>query len=150
MSHFEIEVKSLLGAKEKAEALKEKMQSLDPNVKHVSSNKQLNHYFIGGDVKELYSKVEHLFTGTEHDKLQTVIERGEDFTIRSRQRDEEVLLVVKASIDEGESANTVKRIEFEEPVAVTLDELDELIKSAGFDYQAKWSRERGGVWVQGC
>ena len=142
MSHFEIEVKSLLGEKGNADSLKEKMKTLDPNVKQISEHKQLNHYFVGGDVKELYKKVEHLFAGEDHDKFQRVIERGNDFTIRSRQKDDEVLLVVKASIDEGESANTIKRIEFEEPVKVTLGELDELIMSAGFDYQAKWSRER--------
>lgn len=142
MSHFEIEVKSLLGAKENAEALKSKMQELDPDVKQISYNKQLNHYFHNGDMQELYKKVEHLFEGEQHDKLQKVIERGSEFSIRSRQRNDEVLLVVKASIDEGDSANTVKRMEFEEPVSVSLDELDELLFSAGFEYQAKWSRER--------
>jgi predicted adenylyl cyclase CyaB len=74
--------------------------------------------------------------------LKTTIERGVEFSIRSRLRDEEVLLVVKASIDEGTSANTVKRMEFEEPVAVSLNELDSLLLDAGFMYQAKWSRER--------
>ncbi len=142
MSHFEIEVKSLLGDKSSADALKARMQTLDPSVKQISENKQLNHYFTKGDVKGLYKKVEHLYKGEQHDKLQKVIERGSDFSVRTRQRDEEVLLVVKASIDEGDSANTVQRIEFEEPVAITLDELDELVLSAGFEYQAKWSRER--------
>lgn len=142
MSHFEIEVKSLLGEKENADSLVEKMKSLDPNMSVISQNKQLNHYFHNGDIKELYKKVEHLFVGEQHQKLQTVIERGEEFSIRSRQKDGEILLVVKASVDEGTSANTVKRIEFEEPVAITLDELDTLLLDAGFEYQAKWSRER--------
>jgi len=142
MSHFEIEIKSLLGEKENADVLKAKMKELDPGFKQVSENKQLNHYFTGGDVKELYKKVEHLFIGEQHDKLQKVIERGNGFSVRTRQRDEEVLLVVKASIDEGTSENTVKRIEFEEPVAISLDELDALLLDAGFEYQAKWSRER--------
>ncbi len=142
MSHFEIEIKSLLGAEENATALKEKMHALDSDCKHVSSNKQLNHYFHGGDVAELYKKVEHLFTGEQHDKFKVIAERGTEFSIRTRQRDQEVLLVVKASIDEGTSENTIKRMEFEETVAVTLDELDKLVLSAGFEYQAKWSRER--------
>lgn len=142
MSHFEIEVKSLLGEKENADGLLEKMRVLDPELSIISQNKQLNHYFHNGDIKELYKKVEHLFVGEQHEKLQTVIERGEEFSIRSRQKDEEVLLVVKASVDEGTSANTVKRIEFEEPVTISLDELDALLLDAGFEYQAKWSRER--------
>ena len=151
MSHFEIEVKSLLGEEHNALALKEKMHGLDPTCALVSTNKQLNHYFEpasteqadkGGDMQELYEAVAHLFGEVERAKLKTTIDRGKEFSIRSRQRDEEILLVVKASIDEGTSANTIKRMEFEEPVAITLDELDALLLGAGFSYQAKWSRER--------
>jgi adenylate cyclase class IV len=65
-----------------------------------------------------------------------------EFSIRTRQRNDEVLFVIKASIDEGTSANSVKRMEFEEVVPVSLDELDALLLAAGFIYQAKWSRER--------
>ena len=36
----------------------------------------------------------------------------------------------------------MKRMEFEEPVNISLDELDKLVLSAGYEYQAKWSRER--------
>lgn len=142
MSHFEIEVKSLLGEEQNALRLKEKMCQLDPNCALISTNKQLNHYFEGGDMQDLYDKVEYLFGEEERAKLKTTIDRGAEFSIRSRQRDGEVLLVVKASIDEGTSANTVKRMEFEEPVLITLDELDLLLLEAGFSYQAKWSRER--------
>lgn len=142
MSHFEIEVKTLLGEEANAVSLKQKMHELDPATKMISENKQLNHYFHKGDVQELYKKVEHLFTGVEHEKIQKVIERGSDFSVRTRQRDAEVLLVVKASIDEGTSENTVKRMEFEEPVNISLDELDALVLAADFEYQAKWSRER--------
>lgn len=142
MSHFEIEVKSLLGKKEQADALKAKMHELDPDCTHVSSNKQLNHYFKKGDVNELFKKVEALFSGDQHDKFQMIVERGNDFSVRTRQRDDEVLLVVKAAIDEGTSENTVKRMEFEEPVEVSLDELDSLVLNTGYEYQAKWSRDR--------
>ena len=142
MSHFEIEVKSLLGEEQNALALKDKMLQLDPNCVLVSTNTQLNHYFEGGDMQDLYDRVEYLFGEEDRAKLKTTIERGAEFSIRSRLRDEEVLLVVKASIDEGTSANTIKRMEFEEPVAISLDELDSLLLDAGFMYQAKWSRER--------
>jgi predicted adenylyl cyclase CyaB len=150
MSHFEIEIKSLLGEKESAEALKAKMKALDPDCVHVSSNKQLNHYFKDGDVKELFKKVEHLFSGEQHDKFQMIAERGDGFSVRTRQRDDEVLLVVKASIDDGTSENTVKRMEFEEPVSITLDELDRIILEAGYEYQAKWSREREEFGYKGA
>lgn len=142
MSHFEIEIKSLLGEKANVDKLKAKMASFDPALTLVSTNSQLNHYFNVSDMKALYENVEQLFSGEQHDKLKKTIERGTEFSVRTRQRDGEVLLVVKASIDEGTSANTVKRIEFEEPVSITLDELDALLLAAGFTYQAKWSRER--------
>ncbi len=142
MSHFEIEIKSLLGDESNAVRLKEKMCELDPNCQVVASNKQLNHYFEGGDIEDLYTQVKHLFDDAQQTKLRTVIERGSEFSIRSRQKNDEVFLVVKASVDEGTSANTVKRMEFEELVNVSLDELDELLLAAGFEYQAKWSRER--------
>jgi predicted adenylyl cyclase CyaB len=142
MSHFEIEVKSLLGDESVANRLKEKMCELDPECVCLSTNTQLNHYFEGGAMEDLYEAVKDLFNKAQQEKLKTTIDRGAEFSIRSRQRDDEVLLVVKASIDEGTSANTVKRMEFEEPVSITLGELDERILNAGFTYQAKWSRER--------
>jgi len=142
MAHFEIEIKSLLGEKANADILVERMRELDPAVSIESQNKQLNHYFHKGNVQDLYKKVEYLFTGEQHDKFKKIVERGEEFSVRTRQRDDEVLLVIKASVDEGTSSNTVRRMEFEEPVEVTLDELDSILLDAGFEYQAKWSRER--------
>lgn len=150
MAHFEIEVKSLLGEKVHAEALKEKMSKLDPEFSHTSSNKQLNHYFTGGDINHMYTKVEKLFSGDQHDKFKMIADRGSDFSVRTRQRDEEVLLVVKAAIDGGTSENTVKRMEFEEPVDITLDDLDLLMHEADFNYQAKWSREREEFLYKGA
>ena len=142
MAHFEIEIKSLLGTTSHADALKERMAELDSNFELTSENKQLNHYFEGGVINELYSATEHLFSGEQHEKFQHMVEKGKDFSVRTRQRDGEVLLVVKASVDEGTSANTVSRLEFEEPVTISLTELDELLLSSGYQYQAKWSRER--------
>jgi len=142
MAHYEVEVKSLLGPKERADELKAKMCLLDPKVSCHSKNKQLNHYFDGGDINKLFAKTQDLFTKDAQKQLQNVIEKGELFSVRTRQKDDEVLLVVKASVDEGTSENTVSRLEFEEPVTLTLDELDGLLLQAGFSYQAKWSRER--------
>lgn len=142
MAHYEIEVKTLLGEKANADALKSRMRELDPMSTCVSTNKQLNHYFTGGDVGKLYEKTEHLLGGTMKEKFHLIVEKGTNFSVRTRQKDDEVLLVVKASVDAGTSENTVSRLEFEEAVPATLDELDALVLDAGFSYQAKWSRER--------
>ena len=142
MAHFEIEIKSLLGDRPAADALKAKMCELDPACSCVATNKQLNHYFEGGDIKQLFAETKHLFSADQQAKLEHMIEKGSDFSVRTRQRDDEVLLVVKASVDEGSSSNTVSRLEFEEPVSISLAELDAAVQAAGYTYQAKWSRER--------
>ncbi len=142
MAHFEVEVKSLLGAKEKADELKAKMCELDPACACVATNKQLNHYFYGGDIDKLFANTDHLFSDEEKARFKNIVDKGENFSVRTRQKDDEVLLVVKASMDEGTSENTVKRMEFEEEVGVTLKELDRLVLDSGYEYQAKWSRER--------
>lgn len=150
MAHYEIEIKSLLGALAAAEALKAKMAELDPEHAHTSSNQQLNHYFAGGNMRELYDLTDEHFSPEDREKLSHIVERGTDFSVRTRQRDDTVLLVVKASIDAGTSENTISRLEFEEPVDCTLDELDALVQKAGFAYQAKWSREREEYTYKGA
>ena len=142
MAQYEIEIKSLLGDESKANELIKKMESFDPECKKVSHNSQLNHYFKGGDVHKLYEKVEHLFIDDQHDKFKNITEKGSDFSVRTRQKNDEVLLVVKASLDGGTSSNTVSRMEFEEHVALSLLELDALVLAAGYEYEAKWSRDR--------
>lgn len=142
MAHYEIEIKSLLGEEKNAIALKEKMCALDPSCACVATNKQLNHYFKDGDIGELFEKTKDLFSDDNQKKFQHIVEKGTKFSVRTRQKDDEVLLVVKASVDEGSSENTVSRLEFEEKVDLSLDALDALVQNAGFTYQAKWSRER--------
>lgn len=142
MAHYEIEIKSLLGSKENAENLVKKMSKSDPSCARVATSKQLNHYFEGGNIEMLLQKTKHLFDEEELKKFKSIVEKGKDFSVRTRQKDDEVLLVVKASLDAGTSANTVSRLEFEETADATLDELDALVHDAGFTYQAKWSRER--------
>ena len=142
MAQFEIEIKSLLGDKSAADALAAKLCAADLACTCVAKSKQLNHYFDGGNIDALYQKVEHLFNVANQEKLQHLIEKGASFSVRTRQKDEAVLLVVKASVDAGTSANTVSRLEFEEPVEISLDSLDRLVEGAGYHYQAKWSRAR--------
>jgi predicted adenylyl cyclase CyaB len=142
MAHYEIEIKSLLGEKANADALIAKMCESDPSCACVATNMQLNHYFKNGDMGALYETTNHFFSEEVQHALRGIIEKGMSFSVRTRQKNKEVLLVVKASVDEGSSANTVSRLEFEEPVSVSLQELDALVLSAGFEYEAKWSRAR--------
>lgn len=140
---YEIEIKSLLGSSENARLLRQKLVEIDPSTILISKNKQLNHYFIGGDINVLYEKTAPFFTSKEQDYYKKIVALGKDFSVRTRLLDGTVLLVIKASIDDSTSENGISRIEFESEVKkATLDELDRILLDSGFSYQAKWSRER--------
>lgn len=139
---FEIEIKSLLGSKERADELTRKLRVKFPNLRKLSAHSQLNHYFVGGDAGRLCEKLLSYIPKNRQYELTRVLEEGKDFSIRSREADGTIFLVIKASIGEGTSANAVSRQEFEAPVDLPLAKLDELLLSCGFAYQAKWSRER--------
>ncbi len=143
MQSYEVEIKSLLGSEEKADELRTAMKKLDPSCELQSKNKQLNHYFEGGTLKRLSEVVAQHLSGVADVKLDDMIERAKDFSVRTRNRNGSIYLVVKASVGEDSSENGVARIEFEELIEnMSLEELDKLVLSAGFKYQAKWSRER--------
>lgn len=142
MQSYEVEIKSLLGSKENADKLRNKMLSIDPKVKLISKNKQLNHYFVGGSLEKLLAAASSYLSAQAQEKLKDLSQRAKEFSVRTRDKNGAVLLVVKASVGDDTSANGVKRIEFEEKMPMKLDELDQILLSAGFSYQAKWSRER--------
>jgi predicted adenylyl cyclase CyaB len=142
MHSYEVEIKSLLGSGERAEALRQKMKEVDPEATLVSRNKQLNHYFVGGSMAALVKTMEKALSFEVLKKLADITERVTEISVRTRNKDGAVFLVVKASVGDDTSANGVARIEFEERVDLTLEQLDRLLLRAGFRYQAKWSRER--------
>jgi predicted adenylyl cyclase CyaB len=139
---YEVEVKTLLGSAERAEALREALRKIDPECELQSQNRQLNHYFQGGALEKLAEVMEEHLTSEAREKLRDMASRAKEFSVRTRDKDNIVLLVVKASVGDDSSANGVTRMEFEEQVPLGLVELDDLVLSAGFKYQAKWSRER--------
>ena len=147
MNNFEIEIKSLLGSKENAEALVAKMKAKDKNLFQHETHKQLNHYFVPikpeVNLQDLYKNTEHLIPDLFKSRFKTITEKAKDFSVRTRLADDRLLLVIKASIDDTTSSNGTARLEFEAPIAnLTLEDLDNLILKSGFQYQAKWSRER--------
>ncbi len=140
---YEVEIKSLLGSKENADALKKRLFELDPHTTLVSTNKQLNHYFVGGDLKKVFENVGPLLKPEERTRLESLLQNIKDFSLRTRNKDGEVIFVLKISMNDETSANGVKRLEFEATIPdLSLEELDKKILDAGFSYEAKWSRER--------
>ncbi len=150
MQSYEVEIKSLLGSEEKADILRKKMQEIDPSAKLISRNKQLNHYFVGGTMDALVKKIRGHVSVEAQKKLDDLITRVTEVSVRTRNKDGAVYLVVKASVGEDTSSNGVVRIELEEQVDLTLEQLDRILLSAGFRYQAKWSREREEYVVKGA
>lgn len=137
---YEIEIKCLLGGRENAERLEVKMKEIDPMLVTIGSHRQLNHYFEGkGNFQSLSQIIkDDEVRGTFFD----LAEKAKEISLRTRDADGTVLLVLKASIDDTTSANGTARREFEEKMNMPLEELDKAILAAGFTYQSKWSRER--------
>ena len=137
---IEIEIKSLLGNKEKAEALRGKIS--ERNGHFVSKNNQLNHYFIVSDASKFKKTLLPFIQKHQKTSFEKILDHGKKFSVRTRDIDGQVLLVIKASLGDDTSANGVSRIELESQMNMTLDELDKILLGAGLEYQAKWSRER--------
>ncbi|MGC9598862.1 MAG: CYTH domain-containing protein [Minisyncoccia bacterium] len=137
---YEIEIKCLLGNRENAERLEAQMKKLDPKLRKIGSHKQLNHYFEGNGDAKAVAKV--IADEKDRKDFLDLAKRAKDFSLRTREADGKVLLVLKATIDDTTSANGTARREFECEVAMPLSKLDEAVLGAGFTYQAKWSRER--------
>jgi adenylate cyclase class IV len=139
---YEIEIKSLLGNQENAGQLLEKMRASDPAMQILGSHKQLNHYFVDGDLKRLFKNVADIIETDKREKLKTLAEKAKDYSVRTRWADRNVILVIKASVDDTTSSNGTARLEWESHVKISIEELDKLVLKSGFKYQAKWSRER--------
>lgn len=144
MKHsYEVEIKSLLGSQDKADKLKQDLLKAFPDTKLVSKGKQLNHYFnIPKDLTPLIKVLDHHIPKDKREAFENILEHGQKMSIRTRDADGKVILVIKASVGDDTSSNGVKRIEFESVVSMTLGELDKVLLDAGCTYQAKWSRER--------
>jgi predicted adenylyl cyclase CyaB len=140
MSTYEIEIKTLLGDKEKADSLRRKINSKGGVL--LKQNKQLNHYFTVSDIKLFKDKVGSYVKDTEKPLFNEILTKGKDFSIRTRDADGKVLIVVKASIGGDTSSNGVSRMEFESDMDMSIEDLDNLLLESGLKYQAKWSRDR--------
>ena len=138
-----MEIKSLLGSKDKAEMLKNSLKTNFPNTELISKEKQLNHYFnTPDDISRLERQLEKYIAEDKKKSFKNILEHGQKMSIRTRDADGKVILIIKASVGDDTSSNGVKRIEFESLMPMRLAELDDLLLKSGCTYQAKWSRER--------
>lgn len=143
LAMYEVEIKSLLGSRDNAEALKGRLRGAYPDMKLVGKGKQLNHYFnIPADLSALRKNAAPFILEDKKQALENILAHGKKLSLRTRDADGKVILVMKASVGDDTSSNGVKRIEFEAVVDRSLADLDKVLLDSGATYQAKWSRER--------
>ncbi len=144
MNHYEVEVKVLLGSRAEADRLLAGMGSSDSSMSLDRTESQLNHYFMGGDIRRLAIEIDSRLTESDRARLLDIIMRGRDHSVRTRYiLGVTSILVVKSSINDETSANSTTRLECE----IRFDGMDEqvldrIVLASGYEYQAKWSRDR--------
>ncbi len=139
---YEVEVKSLLGSKERATEVLAAMFADDAGMHETARQKQLNHYFTGGDLTKLADAFKDVFTPDQLQLMHDIRVKATAFNVRTWDKNGDVLLIVKGSMDERSAAHSLRRMEFEELVDMSIDELDSKVLSAGFELEAKWSADR--------
>ncbi|MBX4191556.1 MAG: CYTH domain-containing protein [Candidatus Doudnabacteria bacterium] len=149
MATYEIEIKSLLGDQIKALDLVARMKESDPGFVYRGKHKQLNHYFMNGDLKMLREKLDPFLPSDKLKQFDELVTKAKDFSVRTRWADGLVLFVIKVTVDDTTSSNGTARQEFETEVKLKLEELDQMLIECGFEYQAKWSRERDEYHFKG-
>lgn len=137
---YEVEVKCLLGEGQ-ARGLPEKIRDTGITVEQYAQYKQLNDYFIGGNMDRLAENLRGLLGKANTDELSEVARNYDTFSVRARQSGDKVTFIVKAT--NGGSANHgAQRREFEVAVNVSLEELHKPILASGYKIQARWMADR--------
>ncbi|MDP9211907.1 MAG: CYTH domain-containing protein [bacterium] len=141
---FEVEVKTLLGSAEDAERFVAKLRQHDENLAQTSQASQLNHYFDdAGDPAKLITAVRQYLTEEDAASLSELVGAAPTFSLRTRQQDGTVRLVVKAAKGAEDDQHAIARREGDyQTSAPDIDTLDEAIRQAGYGFLSKWSRDR--------
>lgn len=139
---YEIEIKSLLGSQAASDALMKQITKRDPKLKLISEQKQLNHYFHGGNLTELIGVIKQHLSTEQIAAINEIATTAKHVNVRTRQKNGTVLLIVKGSLDDTSAAHSHQRMEFEAEIDLTIDELDDLVLSSGWQLEAKWQAKR--------
>jgi adenylate cyclase class IV len=145
MHNYEVEIKVLLGTEEEKDIFVDRVQNCFPEVLYSYSESQRNHYFEGGNLAHLFGTFREYITQEQAESLHRLSQEAKSFSVRTRGTPTQTIIVVKATVNDESSSNGTARIEWEVDLApMTIEEMDALVISAGFAYQAKWSRSREG------
>lgn len=142
-SQYEIEIKVLLGSESEKDRLLKSLHAGTHTPVFKSRNSQLNHYFLVGDLKKLETSIMDRIPEEKRSAFRHIVTDGKKLSVRTRYVDGKTILVIKASIDDTTSSNGIIRTEWElDFIDTHIDAVDRILLDAGFEYQAKWSRDR--------
>lgn len=146
MNNTELEIKCLLGTQANADAFLIKLEKhgVDTNTL-VKPERQLNHYFSGGNVLDIYNKVSSQMPMKDAEALHHLCMYGRNHSVRTRSilPGDQTILVMKSSNNTDTATHSVTRLEFEYTFpGMTLEELDRILLDLGWEYLSKWSRIR--------
>jgi adenylate cyclase class IV len=143
MHNYEIEIKVLLGDEVAKNKFIQAIEVNFPAFSHSYRESQKNHYFEWGNLLHLLWVFREYISQEEAVSLHELTQKAKSFSVRTRGTKDETILVVKATVNDETSSNGTARIEWEVDLfPMALETMDEKVLSAGFTYQAKWSRER--------
>ena len=143
MHNYEIEIKVLLWDESQKDIFMSKVEESFPSLSHSYSENQKNHYFEWGNLLHLLGTFREYISQEQAESLHRLSKEARSFSVRTRGTPTQTIIVVKATVNDESSSNGTARIEWEVDLpSMTLDEMDTKVLSAGFVYQAKWSRER--------
>jgi adenylate cyclase class IV len=136
----EVEIKCLLGTSiDAVTALVGRMQSVDPSCTKTAHNVLLNHYFNCENPVLLKAVADKLLGGDELVTLSEIIEKSGVLSVRTRQKNDKVLLIVKGVPAGGDAIHGIDRMEWENKLDISITELDQALVDAGLSVLAKWS-----------
>lgn len=139
---IEVEVKALIGDDDR----KAMILSRDLDTYFTGKESQLNHYFKANEESiSLFSKKFPDFFEGYREKAGSAIP-----SVRTREiNGSEVYLIFKATIGDDSSENGSARIEHEELMEWSIDDLDAILEHCGMMVRSKWSRDRWNYWKDG-
>jgi len=146
MNQTEIEIKCLLGTQEKADQFIKQLEEHWVDTQgFILPERQLNHYFTGGHILDIYEHLGSRMPLKEQELLHHICLYGNHHSVRTRNilPWDHTILVVKSSNNLDSSTHSVSRLEFEyEFTDMNLEDLDRALIDIGREYLSKRSRIR--------
>lgn len=146
MNQTEIEIKCLLGTQEKADEFIQQLEAHWVDTQgFIIPERQLNHYFSGGHIMDIYQRLGSRMPPKEQELLHHICMHGQRPSVRTRNilPWDRTILVVKSSNNNDSSTHSVSRLEFEyEFPDMNMEELDRVLEDLGREYLSKRSRIR--------